>query len=408
MTHAEAMDEYIKAQKMGQRDYREKILRGQSPYLPVLDNILQGAAGVDSQMPLGLVDIPMDLLVGTKTEGRTGAFASNFMPLLDMKSEFGAKWISLCIAHVEEGIRDPIRCYEYLGRFYVQEGNKRVSVLKYFGASSVPGVVTRILPPYSDDPEIQRYYEFVQYFPITKTYLLQFTKPGSFARLQKILGKQPDEIWSEEDRVEMLSLYNWVGKAFAAHGGDRLHCTLGDVLLLLLRVYPKKELQDSTPAQLNEKLDALPGDRAQGCLFHHPVSTGLVQEAYDGQTARGLWYCISQETLRQTETEADARWYMEKLAIDFLKEDGQWKIWHVVVATDLQSEAGANYMEQKVDLPDAENAAFVEFGTPNLPMRTHNERYNWLDNYPAPPVPYKTFDEDNSYGPEGHPDYVEV
>ena len=257
MTRAEAMEEYTKAQKMGQRDYREKILRGQSPYLPVLDIILQGDAGVDAQMPLGLVDIPMDLLVGTKTEGRTGAFASNFMPLLDMKSEFGAKWISLCIAHVEEGIRDPIRCYEYLGRFYVQEGNKRVSVLKYFGASSVPGVVTRILPPYSDDPEIQRYYEFVQYFPITKTYLLQFTKPGSFARLQKILGKQPDEIWSEEDRAEMLSLYNWVGKAFAAHGGDRLHCTLGDVLLLLLRVYPKKELQDSTPAQLNEKLDAL-------------------------------------------------------------------------------------------------------------------------------------------------------
>ena len=150
MTRADAMEEYTKALRMGQRDYREKILRGQSPYLPVLDNILQGAAGVDSQMPLGLVDIPMDLLVGTKTEGRTGAFASNFMPLLDMKSEFGTKWINLCIAHVEEGIRDPIRCYEYMGRFYVQEGNKRVSVLKYFGAGNVPGVVTRILPPYSD------------------------------------------------------------------------------------------------------------------------------------------------------------------------------------------------------------------------------------------------------------------
>jgi hypothetical protein len=99
---------------------------------------------------------------------------------------------------------------------------------------------------------------------------------------------------------------------------------------------------------------------------------------------------------------------MEKLAIDFLKEDGQWKIWHVVVATDLQSEAGANYMEQKVDLPDEENAAYVEFGTPTLPMRVHQERYNWLDNYPAPPVPYQTFDEDNSYGPEGHPDYEEA
>jgi hypothetical protein len=144
------------------------------------------------------------------------------------------------------------------------------------------------------------------------------------------------------------------------------------------------------------------------CLFHHPVSTGLVHEAYDGQTARGLWYCISQETVPESATEADARWYMEKLAIDFLKEDGQWKIWHVVVATDLQSEAGANYMEQPVDLPDEENRAYVEFGTPNLPMRVHQERYNWLDNYPAPPVPYQTFDEDNSYGPEGHPDYEEV
>ncbi len=153
------------------------------------------------------------------------------------------------------------------------------------------------------------------------------------------------------------------------------------------------------------RMDALPG---QGRLFHHPASTGLVYEAYDGRTARGLWYCISQETLPVSETEADARWYMEKLAIDFLKEDGQWKIWHVVVATDLQSEAGANYMEQKVDLPDRENAAYVEFGTPTLPMRTHNERYNWLDNYPAPPVPYATFDEDNSYGPEGHPDYEEA
>ena len=30
-----------------------------------------------------------------------------------------------------------------------------------------------------------------------------------------------------------------------------------ELLLLLLRVYPKKELQDSTPTQLNEKLDAL-------------------------------------------------------------------------------------------------------------------------------------------------------
>ena len=256
MNRSEAIVEYQKAQKLGQRDYREKILTGQSPFLPVLDDILQNVP-VENQIPLGLVDIPLDLLVGTKTAGRTAAFASNFMPLLDMKSEFSAKWISLCMAHVEEGIRDPIRCFEYMGRFYVQEGNKRVSVLKYFGASSITGNVTRVVPQYSDDPTVQQYYEFMHYYPITKTYLITFTKPGSYARLQKILGKEPEEPWSDDDRAEVLSLYNWVGKAYLAHGGDKLQLTTGDVLLLLLRVYTKEELASLSPNELSEKLDAL-------------------------------------------------------------------------------------------------------------------------------------------------------
>ena len=41
MTRAEASEYYLKAQKQGQRDYREKSAAGQSPYLPVLDDILQ-------------------------------------------------------------------------------------------------------------------------------------------------------------------------------------------------------------------------------------------------------------------------------------------------------------------------------------------------------------------------------
>ena len=101
------------------------------------------------------MEVPLELLVGTKTAGRTAAFASNFMPLLEPDTEFATKWISLCQAHVEEGIRDPIRCFEYLGRFYVQEGNKRVSVLKYFEADSISATVTRVMPQYSDNKEIR-------------------------------------------------------------------------------------------------------------------------------------------------------------------------------------------------------------------------------------------------------------
>ena len=171
MNRADGIDCYQKALRQGQRDYREKMNAGQSPFLPVLDDILQNVP-VENQIPLGQVEIPLELLVGTKTSGRTAAFASNFMPLLGLKTEFATKWINLCVSHLDEGIRDPITCYEYMGRFYVQEGNKRVSVLKYFDASSITGNVTRVVPQYSDDPAVQMYYEFMHFYPVMQNYLL--------------------------------------------------------------------------------------------------------------------------------------------------------------------------------------------------------------------------------------------
>ena len=63
MLRTEAMEEYGKAQKLGQKDYREKMLHGQSPFLPVLDEILRNVQ-VENQLPLGLVEIPIKLVVG--------------------------------------------------------------------------------------------------------------------------------------------------------------------------------------------------------------------------------------------------------------------------------------------------------------------------------------------------------
>ena len=70
MTRMEALEEYAHAQRKAQRDYREKMLRGQYPYLPVLDDILQNE-NIENQLPIGTVEIPLELVVGTKTAGRT-------------------------------------------------------------------------------------------------------------------------------------------------------------------------------------------------------------------------------------------------------------------------------------------------------------------------------------------------
>ena len=48
-----------------------------------------------------------------------------------------------------------------MNKFYVEEGNKRVSVMKYFGADSIPGVVTRILPKRTNERKIKSIMSFL-------------------------------------------------------------------------------------------------------------------------------------------------------------------------------------------------------------------------------------------------------
>ena len=50
MNRNEGNELYLKAQKLALRDYREKMLAGQSPFLPVLDDILQNVP-VENQFP---------------------------------------------------------------------------------------------------------------------------------------------------------------------------------------------------------------------------------------------------------------------------------------------------------------------------------------------------------------------
>ena len=81
-----------------------------------------------------------------------------------------------------------------MGRFYIMEGNKRVSVLKSYDAPTIPGTVTRILPVYSEDPETQRYFEFLQFYPRCNLYQIRFTQPGSYEKLQKRMGFEPEHV----------------------------------------------------------------------------------------------------------------------------------------------------------------------------------------------------------------------
>ena len=246
--------EYTKANRLAVRDYRQKLGRGEYPYLPVLDHITR-YAGVKREVYLGLMDIPLNLVVGTATEGRANAFASNFMPLLEVESEFASKWDRLCDWHMDEGITDPIKVYEFMDRFYVQEGNKRVSVLKYFDAVGVSANVYRIIPEYNeDDEQVRIYYEFMKFFDLTGLNVIWFSKEGSYRALIRETGNSETERWTEDQILTLRSLYNRLELTLEEQGLAQA-VNVSDAMLRLIQIYDYQTLCEDSAAQLKEKVN---------------------------------------------------------------------------------------------------------------------------------------------------------
>ena len=282
MSRQEALEQYNYALKLGQKYYKSAVISGGYPYLQALDEVLDESM-VAGRVEMGLVNIPSEQIVGVKSVGRRTALAGNFMPLLGTDSEFASKWITLCEAHLsDEGIRDPIKCCEYMGRFYVQEGNKRVSVLKSYGAPTIPGMVTRIVPAYSEDSAVQLYYEFMHFYRLIGLYQLNFTRSGSFARLQAALGFEPKHVWTDEERRSFLAGYLHFKSAFDKLNTKKLKVTAADALLVWLQVFSFSDIKNQGPQELQKNLSTVWPDielMAEG----HPISVSVCPK---GQTRK--------------------------------------------------------------------------------------------------------------------------
>ncbi len=257
MIYQTALEEYNQALRQGQKEYRELVMSGRPAHPLVLDELLPQNAD-QAVVEVGLVEIPTQRIVGVKSAGRVTAFTASFRPLLDGKSEFSNKWINLCQAHLgETGITDPILCYEYLGNFYVQEGNKRVSVLRHFDAPRIPGNVRRILPAQSEEPRIKAYYEFLEFYKTSRLYDIQFRRPGDYAKLTACLGKKPADPWTEEERRTFRAYYHYFREAFAARKAQGQDVLPEEALLLWLALFPYQDLGRMSAAQLKKSVAAL-------------------------------------------------------------------------------------------------------------------------------------------------------
>ncbi len=246
-------DDYLQAQKKGLRLTHALQSRGEDTTLPVLSELVPELNRL-TQVPLGLIQISLDQIAGTATHGRTTAFARNFMPLLDVESEFALKWSILYDDVVENGLRDPVLAYEYYNRFYIIEGNKRVSVMSMLDAVTIEAQVTRILPEPEDSERYRVYQEFLKFYADSGINFINFSHEGSFERLYAQLGKQPGAKWTSDEISDLESCYHRFAQAYGTRTGSKPPLPVGDAFLVYLDVFLYADSISKTPSDFEKDI----------------------------------------------------------------------------------------------------------------------------------------------------------
>jgi hypothetical protein len=136
------------------------------------------------------------------------------------------------------------------------------------------------------------------------------------------------------------------------------------------------------------------GRRVGMMAMHCPICP-VIEIAGDGKTAKGVWIGLGLLAMKNRETgEPEGAWEWDKYGIDFIKEDGEWKIWHHHIYRLLHGWG--------VDEKWAE-----QFSKPEMDMGVKTDGPAVDDNpyrpdtvqrlAPKPPQPYQTWEDTFSY-----------
>ena len=136
-----------------------------------------------------------------------------------------------------------------------------------------------------------------------------------------------------------------------------------------------------------------------------PMACPIIEVAADGETAKGIWY--SRGTYNDITPQGPvAFWDYAVFACDFVREEGQWKILHMLRLSDIVVPGGKSWGKHYAPYPDLPEFAGARGFEPPEPTvkKTLREPYypgRPFAPLPEPPVPYRTFQETFSYGYEG-------
>ena len=151
------------------------------------------------------------------------------------------------------------------------------------------------------------------------------------------------------------------------------------------------------PDAARKSSSIFPSGDIPGLLNVHAVTNPYIEVAGDGKTAKAVWLGTGFVAGVNKKGEPKCRREYDRYGIDFVKEDGRWKIWHFHLYGMLRADW---------DEPWAKQFA-KERRAPILPEEIRPDKPP-IDDYPyhpttsiqykpALPEPYETFDDKTAY-----------
>ena len=167
----------------------------------------------------------------------------------------------------------------------------------------------------SMDKKVQRAIDYMEIQNVIAKHTYYYAAQKQWEELESVWAKKRDDISYGHNQGIFMgreSVYNYYGQT----NEDRRK----EYLEMISKIYPEVE-------NAEENLGV-------GDLVIHTFTTPDIQIAEDGQTAQGVWVSIGLSARVQPDGKPQYGWPWEKFGVDFIKEDGEWKIWHLQIYTE--------------------------------------------------------------------------
>lgn len=249
------MDEknYLKARKEGLRAYTQAVQSNTDPYLRTLEDQVENLNQLE-RISLGVMTISVEDIEGTMSQGRSYAFACNFMPILETGTEFATKWGHLYESVETEGVHEAIKVLEYMGKYYTIEGNKRISVSKALNIDYIEADVSRVMPVRTEEPAVEAYYEYAAFSRKNGLYDILFSVPGGYKTLSELTGNRGKDVWDEDSVRDTRALFRLFRTTYRSLMKDLKAMPVGDAFMRFIRAFSYDQLKSEVSDKVKEKV----------------------------------------------------------------------------------------------------------------------------------------------------------